>query len=50
MLLFVSVASVAQDKVFLRNGKIVPCKIMAISENTISYQDTIPNSSTSYFA
>jgi hypothetical protein len=44
MLLFVSVASVAQDKVFLRNGKIVPCKIMAISENTISYQDTIPNS------
>ena len=44
MLLFVSVTAVAQDKVFLRNGKIIPCKIMAISENTISYQDTIPNS------
>jgi hypothetical protein len=45
MLLFVSVTTLAQDKVFLRNGKIIPCKIMAISENTISYHDTIPNSS-----
>ena len=44
MLLFVSVTALSQDKVFLRNGKIIPCKIMAISENTISYQDTIPNS------
>lgn len=34
----------AQDKVFLRNGKVIPCKIIAISENTISYQDTIANS------
>ncbi len=44
MLLFVSVTAVAQDKVFLRNGKIIPCKIEAISENTISYHDTVPNS------
>ena len=44
MLLFVSVTVVAQDKVFLRNGKIIPCKIVAISEKTISYQDTVPNS------
>lgn len=43
-LLFVSVTVVAQDKVFLRNGKIIPCKIVAISENTISYRDTIQNS------
>jgi hypothetical protein len=44
MLLFGSVAAVAQDKVFLRDGKIIQCKIVAISENTISYRDTIPNS------
>ncbi len=44
MLLFVSVTAMAQDKVFLRNGKIIPCKIVAISEKTISYQDTVPNS------
>lgn len=44
MLLFVSLSSVAQDKVFLRNGKIIPCKIIAVSEKTISYRDTIPNS------
>jgi hypothetical protein len=44
MLLFVSVKTVAQDKVFLRNGKIISCKIVAISEKTISYQDTVLNS------
>lgn len=44
VLLFVSLSNVAQDKVFLRNGKIIPCKIVAISEKTISYRDTIPNS------
>lgn len=43
MLLFVSLKGYAQDKVFLRNGKIIPCKIVAISENTISYKDTIVN-------
>lgn len=45
MLLFVSLENYAQDKVFLRNGKVIPCKIVAISENTISYKDTTENSS-----
>ncbi len=45
MLLFVSFNLMAQDKVVLRNGKIVPCKIVAISEKTISYKDTVANSS-----
>lgn len=44
VLLFVSLSNFAQDKVFLRNGKVIPCKIVAISEKTISYRDTIPNS------
>jgi hypothetical protein len=44
VLLIVSLNSLAQDKVFLRNGKVVPCKIIAISQKTISYRDTIPNS------
>ena len=44
ILLFATVNAVAQDKVFLRNGKVIPCKIIAISEKTISYQDTIANS------
>lgn len=44
VLLFVSLGIFAQDKVFLRDGKIVPCKIIAISEKTITYRDTIPNS------
>jgi len=43
MLLFVSLKSNAQDKVFLRNGKVISCKIMAVSENTISYKDTLVN-------
>jgi hypothetical protein len=43
-LLFVSAFAVAQDKVFLRDGKVIPCKIIAISESTISYRDTVPNS------
>lgn len=41
MLLFVTICSVAQDKVFLRNGKTIPCKIVAISEKTISYKDSV---------
>jgi hypothetical protein len=44
VLLFVSLSNLAQDKVFLRNGKIIPCKIVAVSEKTISYRDTIPDS------
>jgi hypothetical protein len=35
----------AQDKVFLRDGKIIPCKIVAISEKTITYRDTSQNAS-----
>lgn len=45
MLLFVALDLSAQDKVFLRDGKSIVCKIVAISENTISYRDTIANSS-----
>lgn len=41
MLLFVITSAVGQDKVFLRNGKTIPCKIMAISEKTISYKDSV---------
>jgi hypothetical protein len=41
MLLMVSLKNYGQDKVFLRNGKVIPCKIVAVSENTISYKDTI---------
>lgn len=44
MLLFVALNSSAQDKVFLRDGKSIVCKIVAISENTISYKDTTANS------
>lgn len=33
----------AQDQLFFRNGKPVPCKIVAISEKTITYRDTVPN-------
>lgn len=43
MLLFVSLSGLSQDKVFLRDGKVISCKIIAISENTISYQDTVVN-------
>lgn len=31
----------AQDKLFMKNGNAVYCKILAISENTITYRDTI---------
>lgn len=41
MLLFVVFGVSAQDKVFLRNGKTIPCKIIAISEKTISYKDSV---------
>lgn len=44
-LLFVSLNNFAQDKVFLRNGNTIPCKIVAILEKTISYKDTAANSS-----
>ncbi|MBL7935483.1 MAG: hypothetical protein JNM51_06715 [Bacteroidia bacterium] len=43
ILLFSSLNNFAQDKLFFRDGKVIPCKIVAISENTISYKDTIAN-------
>lgn len=33
----------AQDKLILKNSNQVICKIVAISENTISYRDTLPD-------
>ncbi len=42
-MLFASWEGQAQDKVFLRDGKIISCKIVAISEKTISYRDTSIN-------
>ena len=42
-LLFSSVKMLSQDKLFLKNGTIVKCKIMAISEITVSYRDTLGN-------
>lgn len=43
VLLFASLKSNAQDKVFLRDGKVIFCKIVAVSEKTISYKDTTAN-------
>jgi hypothetical protein len=43
MLLFVSLNGLAQDKVFLRDSKVIACKIIAISEKTITYKDTAIN-------
>ncbi|MBI3518997.1 MAG: hypothetical protein HY062_06525 [Bacteroidetes bacterium] len=43
MLLFVSLKGHAQDKVFLRNGKVITCKIMEISEKALTYKDTAVN-------
>lgn len=33
----------SQDKLFFRKGTSVKCKIIAISENTITYRDTVSN-------
>jgi len=40
MLLFVG-KIYSQDKLFLKNGTVQFCKILALSENTITYRDTI---------
>jgi hypothetical protein len=44
ILLFVFIITLsklnAQDQLFLRDGKIISCKIVALSERTISYRDT----------
>lgn len=42
-LFVVSFQAKAQDKLFLRNGKVLHCKITNISDNTISYSDTTAN-------
>jgi hypothetical protein len=34
----------SQDKLFLRNGSSLSCKIVSINEHTISYRDTVENS------
>lgn len=34
----------SQDKLFLRNGSSLHCKIVSINEHTISYRDTLENS------
>jgi hypothetical protein len=44
MLVFAGAGAYAQDQLFFRKGTQVICKIMAISEKTISYRDTIPGS------
>lgn len=43
MLFVVSFKGRAQDKLFLRNGTMLNCKIVAIADNTISYSDTVIN-------
>jgi hypothetical protein len=44
VLVFAGAKAYAQDQLFFRKGTQVSCKIMAISEKTISYRDTIPGS------
>jgi len=34
----------SQDKLFLRNGTSLTCKVVSINEHTISYRDTVENS------
>lgn len=36
--------ALSQDKLFLRNGSSLHCKIVSINEHTISYRDTVENS------
>ncbi len=42
-LFVVSFKGRAQDKLFLRNGSVLYCRIAGISDNTISYSDTLAN-------
>lgn len=44
ILFFVSIKTFSQDKLFFTNGTYLKCKIIAISENTITYRDTIDES------
>lgn len=41
-----SVKSIAQDKLFMRNGSMLKCKISSIAANTVSYRDTIETAPT----
>lgn len=43
VLLLSGIKLCAQDKLILKNSNQVLCKIVAISENTISYRDTLPD-------
>ena len=45
LFLFAFMMTKAQDKLFFKNGSAIVCKVVAISENTISYRDTVPNAS-----
>ena len=37
--------ALSQDKLFFRNGSSLTCKVVSINEHTISYRDTLENSS-----
>lgn len=42
--LFIASSAFAQDKLFLKNGNIIHCKVVSIAENTVSYKDTLGSS------
>lgn len=44
LFVFATQQAKAQDQLFFRKGNQVTCKILAISENTISYRDTLEGS------
>lgn len=41
LLLMVSQKLFSQDKLIFKNGSVLKCKLIAISENTITYKDTV---------
>lgn len=41
LILGVSLKLFSQDKLIYKNGKVLKCKLIAISENTITYKDTM---------
>ncbi len=43
-LFFSALQFVAQDRLFLKNNTVINCKIIALSETTITYRDSIINS------
>ncbi len=44
LLVFAGFKGYSQDKLFLRKGALLKCKIIAVSEKTITYRDTAANS------